>query len=98
VDSWNSSYWGLLLALDVFVLTVCVFWNVREAFLPPVTIEELDSLLESSTEQTRSGDGRKAPGTRGWYDNASDRVNFIVPAFVTLIFVAIQLVVLSVKR
>lgn len=96
VDSWNSSYWGLLVALDVFVLAVCVFWNVREAFLPPVTIEELDSLLESSTEQTRSGERLKTPGTRGWYDNASDRVNFIVPAFVTLIFVAIQL--LSVKR
>ena len=98
VDAWNSSYWGLLVALDVFVLTVCVFWNVREAFLSPVTIEELDALLQSSTEQTRSRDRRKAPGTRGWYDNASDRVNFIVPAFVTLMFVAIQLVVLSVKR
>lgn len=98
VDAWNASYWGLLVALDVFVLTLCVFWSVREAFLPPVTIEELDSLLESSTEKTRSHDRRKAPGTRGWYDNFTDRVNFIVPALVTLIFVAIQLVVLSVKR
>jgi len=44
-ESWNSSYWGLLIALDVFVLAMCLFWNIREAFLPPVTIEELDALL-----------------------------------------------------
>ena len=93
VDSWNSSYWGLLIALDVFVLAMCVFWNIREAFLPPVTIEELDSLLKSST---RSDDHPKPrpPGTRGWYDNSSDKVNFLVPAFVTLIFIAIQIMVL----
>ena len=98
--SWNSSYWALLIALDVFVLAVCVFWNIREAFLPPVTIEELEALLESSTEQTWSDDQRKARvlGTRGWYDNAFDRLNFIVPAFVTLIFVTIQIIVLRAKR
>jgi hypothetical protein len=97
VESWNSSYWGLLIALDVFVLAMCVFWNIREAFLPPVTIEELEALLESSTE---SDDHRKArvPGTRGWYDNASDTVNFVIPALVTLIFVAIQIIVLRAKR
>jgi hypothetical protein len=96
VGSWNSSYWGLLIALDVFVLALCVFWNIREAFLPPVTIEELDSLLGSST---RSDDHPKArpPGTRGWYDNSSDKVNFLVPALVTLIFVAIQIMVLRSK-
>ena len=43
VESWNSSYWWLLIALDVFVLAMCVFWNIREAFLPPVTIEELEA-------------------------------------------------------
>ena len=96
VESWNSSYWTLLIALDVFVLAMCVFWNVREAFLPPVTLEELDKLLGSSTED----DQRKArvAGTRGWYDNSSDRVNFLVPACVTLIFIAIQIVVLTAKR
>jgi len=94
VESWNSSYWGLLVALDVFVLAMCVFWSVREAFLPPVTIEELESIVESSTEQERSEDKPRTPGTRGWYDNSSDRMNFIVPALVTLIFVAIQLIVL----
>jgi len=100
VESWNSSYWALLIALDVFVLAMCVFWNIREAFLPPVTIEELESLLESSTERTQSDDRGKARvlGTRGWYDNASDRMNFIVPIFVTLIFVAIQIIVLRAKR
>jgi hypothetical protein len=93
LESWNSSYWALLIALDVFVLAMCVFWNIREAFLPPVTIEELEKLLGSSTE---SDDHRKprTPGTRGWYDSSSDKVNFIVPALVTLIFVAIQIIVL----
>jgi len=95
-ESWNSSYWALLIALDVFVLAMCVFWNIREAFLPPVTIEELETLLGSSTEHTDDGKAR-APGTRGWYDNTSDKVNFIVPAFVTLMFVAIQIVVLRAK-
>jgi len=94
VESWNSSYWGLLIALDVFVLAMCVFWSVREAFLPPVTIEELDALWESSTNDHPKA---RAPGTRGWYDNSSDRVNFLAPAFVTLIFVAIQIVVLRAK-
>ena len=99
LESWNSSYWSLLIALDVFVLSMCVFWNVREAFLPPVTIEELEGLMGSPTERKPSDEPLKAPasvvGTRGWYDNASDRVNFIVPAFVTLIFVAIQIIVLT---
>jgi hypothetical protein len=100
VESWNSSYWALLIALDVFVLAMCVFWNVREVFLPPVTIEELESLVGSSTEQTSSDDHRKAQilGTRGWYDNASDKVNFIIPVFVTLIFVAIQIIVLRARQ
>jgi len=78
---------------------MCVFWSVREAFLPPVTHEELETVIEGSTGRTRSDDQRKArvPGTRGWYDNASDKINFLVPAFVTLIFVAIQIVVLRAK-
>jgi hypothetical protein len=95
VDSWKSSYWSLLIALDVFVLAMCVFWNIREAFLPPVTIEELDALFESSNDDHAKA---RVAGTRGWYDNSSDRVNFLVPVLVTLIFVAIQIVVLRVKR
>ena len=100
VESWNSTYWALLIALDVFVLAMCVFWSIREAFLPPVTIEELEALLRSSTEQTQSDEKRKArvPATRGWYDGAFDRVNFIVPACVALMFVAIQVIVLRAKR
>ena len=95
VESWNSSYWALLIALDVFVLAMCVFWNVREAFLPPVTIEELEALLGSSTDDHRKA---RVLGTRGWYDNTFDRANFIVPTFVTLIFMVIQIIVLSAKR
>jgi len=93
LESWNSSYWGLLIALDVYVLAMCVFWNIREAFLPPVTIEELDAVIRSSTARKP-----RAPGTRGWYDNASDRVNYLVPALITLIFVAIQIIVLRAKQ
>ena len=93
LESWNSSYWGVLVALDVFVLAMCVFWNVREAFLPPVTVQELDKLIGSSTESEDQRKDRVA-GTRGWYDNTSDRVNFIVPVVVTLIFIAIQIIVL----
>jgi hypothetical protein len=93
VDSWNSSYWALLISLDVFVLAMCVFWNIREAFLPPVTIEELETLLDTSTDN--DPDKRRPLGTRGWYDNSSDRVNFIVPALVTLLFIAIQIIVVQ---
>lgn len=93
-ESWHSSYWGLLIALDVFVLAMCVFWSVREAFLPPVTLDELDALWESSTDDRPKA---RVPGTRGWYDNASDKMNFLVPVFVTLIFVAIQIIVLRAK-
>jgi hypothetical protein len=93
VESWNSSYWALLIAFDVFVLVMCVFWNIREAFLPPVSIEELEAVVESSSEKHR--DKHRAPGTRGWYDNSSDKINFLIPALVTLIFVAIQIIVLT---
>ena len=96
VESWNSSYWGLLVALDVFVLAMCVFWSVREALLPPVTVEELDSLLGSSTGPDDHPKARPV-GTRGWYDHSSDKVNFVVPAFVTLIFITIQMIVLRSK-
>jgi len=96
VGSWHSNYWSLLMALDVFVLAMCVFWSVREAFLPPVTLDELEKVVESSSEDRQ----RKAPvpGTRGWYDNSSDKVNFIIPALLTLMFVAIQIIVLRTKQ
>ena len=96
MESWQSSYWGLLVALDVFVLALCVFWNVREAFLAPVTIEELDALISPSSDDHKPRKPR-VPGTRGWYDHSSDRVNFIVPVFVTLIFLAIQIIMLRAK-
>lgn len=93
VASWNSSYWGLLIALDVYVLAMCLFWNLREAFLPPVSIDELDAMLGNRSDARKP----RAPGTRGWYDNSSDRMNYIVPLLVTLIFVAIQILVLRAK-
>ena len=85
----QTSYWSLLIALDVFVLSLCVFWMMREAFLPPVTVEELDALRTSERRP------RKRPaGTRGWYDRTNEPINFLVPLLVTLMFVAIEALVL----
>jgi hypothetical protein len=101
--SVQSSYWSLLIALDVWVLGICIFWNVRETFLPPVTMEELDAvrgaLKEDSSELTPGYASEKSPatraaGTRGWYDNAFEAVNFVVPASVALTFVAIEMIML----
>ncbi len=96
----QTSYLSMLIAVDVWLLGVCVFWNAREAFLPPVTIEELDSLIHGPSESTREGASIKAPvapvaGTRGWYDHSSETRNFAIPTLVTLIFLTIQLLVLK---
>ncbi len=62
-------------------------------------LEELDALRgtlnEAPSELTTDDASSKAPveraaGTRGWYDNTSEAVNFVVPAFVALAFVAIE--------
>ena len=45
--SWQSSYWSLLIALDVWVLGMCVFWLFREAFLAPVTNVHISCLTPS---------------------------------------------------
>jgi uncharacterized Zn finger protein (UPF0148 family) len=85
----QSSYWSFLISLDVFVLSLCVFWMMREAFLSPVTVEELDGLRTEKHLRNQ-----RAAGTRGWYDHASEPVNFLVPLAVTLMFVAIEAIVL----
>ena len=85
----QSSYWSFLIALDVFVLSLCVFWMMREAFLSPVTIEELDALRTDKHPPKQ-----RATGTRGWYDHSSEPVNFLVPLAVTLAFVTIEAIVL----
>jgi DNA-directed RNA polymerase subunit RPC12/RpoP len=90
----QSSYWSLLIALDVFVLSLCVFWMMREAFLPPVTVEELDALRDEKTDP-QDQKAKPAAGTRGWYDHTSERMNFLVPLVVTVIFVAIEAIVLG---
>ena len=89
----QSSYWSFLIALDVFVLSLCVFWMLREAFLPPVTVEELDA-LRSTEKHPQNGRPKRPAGTRGWYDHSSERVNFVVPFAVTLMFVAIEWLVI----
>jgi len=89
----QTSYWSLLIALDVFVLSLCVFWMMREAFLPPVTVEELDAMR---TSQRRPKDKRPA-GTRGWYDRAFEPLNYLIPLVVTLMFVAIEALILTAR-
>ena len=92
VSAVQSSYWSFFIALDVFVLSVCVFWMMREAFLPPVTVEELDALRAAHPQTTE-----RAAGTRGWYDHAFEPVNLLVPLGVTLMFVAIEAMVLRAR-
>ena len=91
-SSIQSSYWSFLIALDVFVLSLCVFWMMREAFLPPVTVEELDALRHSQNRPTQRA------GTRGWYEHTSEAVNFLVPVVVTLMFVALEVIVFISRR
>jgi MFS family permease len=91
----QSSYWSFLIALDIFVLSLCVFWMAREAFLPPVTIEELDALR--ATSETSKRTAKRAAGTRGWYDHASETVNYLVALILAMMFVAIQAIVLTAR-
>lgn len=98
VGAVQSSYWSFLIALDVFVLGLCVFWMMREAFLPPATVEELDALRASEAENVETSPqnqtAKRAAGTRGWYDHAFETMNFLVPLVITLIFVAIETLVI----
>jgi hypothetical protein len=96
----QASYWSFLIALDVFVLSLCVFWMMREVFLPPVTIEELDALrstTENSEDDPQSRTAERGAGTRGWYEHAFEPVNFLVPVVVTLMFVAIEAIVFTAR-
>ena len=94
----QASDWSILITLDVWVLALCLFWYVREAFLPPATIEELEALIDGPDDSGTKQQPAKAatqPGTRGWYDHASDKRNFVIPAIVGLMFLAIELLVLK---
>jgi hypothetical protein len=90
---------SMLIAADVWVLGMCVFWNAREAFLPPVTIEELDSFIKPQPELPDENEPIKeaapVPGTRGWYDHAFEAQSFAIPATLALMFLAIEFLVLK---
>jgi DNA-directed RNA polymerase subunit RPC12/RpoP len=90
----QSSYWSFFIALDVFVLSLCVFWMMREAFLPPVTVEELDA-IRATLQTPQNPIAKRAAGTRGWYDHANEGLNFLVPLLVTLMFVALETIVFT---
>jgi hypothetical protein len=95
----QASYWSTLITFDVWVLALCLFWYVREVLLPPATIEELEALIDgpgdSRTEQHPTKAATAAARTRGWYDHASEKQNFVIPAIVALMFLAIELLVLK---
>jgi hypothetical protein len=94
----QTSYWSLLITLDVWVLAICLFWYVHEAFLPPATIEELEALIDGPVDSPNESHSTKAStqaGTRGWYDHAYQKRNFVVPGVIALIFLAIELLVLN---
>jgi hypothetical protein len=95
----QASYWSMLITLDVWLLALCLFWYIREALLPPATIEELEDLIDGPVDsQTENGSTKAvtaAARTRGWYDGAYDKRNFVIPAIVALMFLAIELLVLK---
>jgi hypothetical protein len=100
VTSLQTTKWSMLIALDVWVLGICIFWNAREAFLPPVTLEELDALLQSPKDlppENGQTEARTNPlaGTRGWYEHAFEARSFTIPATVALMFLLIELLVLK---
>jgi hypothetical protein len=94
----QTSYWSMLITLDVWLLALCLFWYVREVFLPPATIEELEALIDgpgdSRTEKQLTKAATQA-GTRGWYDHTSEKRNFVIPGIVALMFLVIELLVLN---
>jgi hypothetical protein len=92
----QASYWSMLIALDVWVLAMCLFWYLREAFLPAVTIEELETLINRRNDfrtGKESSNMPKPPGARGWYAHASEKRNFVLPAIVALMFLAMEILV-----
>lgn len=94
----QASYWSTLITFDVWLLALCLFWYVREVFLPPATIEELEALIDGPSDSRTEKHPTKATtpsGTRGWYDHASEKRNFVIPAIVALMFLAIELLVLK---
>jgi hypothetical protein len=99
VTSLQTAKWSVLIALDVWVLGICIFWDAREAFLPPVTLEELDALVENPKDLPQENAQMKAPtsvaGTRGWYEHAFEARSFVIPATLALMFLAVELLVLK---
>ena len=94
----QTGYWSIFITLDVWVLALCLFWYVREAFLPPVTTAELEALIDGpadSATDNGSQAGTPATHTRGWYDRAFEKRNVVIPATVALLFLMLEFLVLN---
>jgi hypothetical protein len=100
--SWQSSVWSLALALDVLVLGICLWWFAREAFMPPVSIDEVYEIEEQfhgrgvahKQQAEASPKAEPNPALRRWDDNASQRINFLVPLIPSVLFAALQAVLI----
>jgi hypothetical protein len=92
--SWQSSAWSLALAPDVWFLGICLWWFAREAFLPPVRIDEVYEIAEQfygrKVAPARPAEASLPMTLRRWDDNASGSVNFLVPLIPTVLFAALQ--------
>ena len=92
--SWQASAWSLALAADVWFLGICLWWVAREAFMPPVRIDEVYELAEQfrghEVESARTAEPDPPSSLRRWDDHATERVNFLVPSILTVLFAALQ--------
>ncbi len=95
--SWQASPWSLLVALDVWVLGICLWWFAREAFLPPVRIDEVFEMAETFSGRDVARATAPEPTVPSssqpvcaWYDSSNDSSNFTVPGVVALLFLALE--------
>ncbi|MEN3327637.1 MAG: hypothetical protein V7638_2444 [Acidobacteriota bacterium] len=61
------------------------------------TINQIPEAYHEELRLARDLDQADVAGTRGWYDQAFEAVNFVAPLFVALMFVAVEVIVLGVS-
>ncbi|MFL5752151.1 MAG: hypothetical protein ACJ76F_01995 [Bacteroidia bacterium] len=90
-DERSQNYWWLLIAIDIWFLTICSYFIFREAFLPP--IEDADWLPPGlSSEMEASGKRNPKLKTRSFYGpEAFERQNYMVPLIPLGIYICLHL-------